>query len=458
MSSAPVSGDHLPVSNDHSETTTMAGPHSQEKLTVTTNEKSPATTSEPESQPAVKQHRIDGGWEAWSVVAGASVALFVQFGLGNSFGTFQQYYSQHQLQGFTPEQVSWIGSVELFLIFFPASFCGRFFDLYGPRFLMIGGSVLVVLSLFLVSAFQKYYQLMICQGVLLGLGSAMLYNPSVSVMGQWFHKKRAAAAGVIASGAALGGVIFPIMFSRLVGRIGFGWTVRAIAFMSMGLLAISIATVKARLPPRSGASASRIEPVTAFANNAAYRWLVISTFFAFWGLWTPFIYIGDFSVYRGFNSRDAFYVLPIANAASVVGRLAGFIGDKIGRFNMYFLVTFLAGIINLTMWTTVSGPAAIYVYAILFGLFSGGVIAIFPACTAQVSPPELIGSRLGFLLFVMSFATLTGAPIGGALLKYGIAKNAYIANAAFSGATMIVGAFFALLAKFSIHGSVMKSV
>jgi hypothetical protein len=29
-------------------------------------------------------HRVDGGLEAWSVIAGASVALFVQFGLGGS--------------------------------------------------------------------------------------------------------------------------------------------------------------------------------------------------------------------------------------------------------------------------------------------------------------------------------------------------------------------------------------
>ena len=43
----------------------------------------------------------------------------------------------------------------------------------------------------------------------------------------------------------------------------------------------------------------------------------------------------------------------------------------------------------------------------------GGVIGCFPACTAQVSPPERIGSRLGFVLTVMSISTLTGPPIAG---------------------------------------------
>lgn len=50
----------------------------------------------------------------------------------------------------------------------------------------------------------------------------------------------------------------------------------------------------------------------------------------------------------------------------------------------------------------------------------GGVIGCFPACVAQVSPPERIGSRLGFVLSVMSISTLTGPPIAGGTLFYGI--------------------------------------
>ena len=49
----------------------------------------------------------------------------------------------------------------------------------------------------------------------------------------------------------------------------------------------------------------------------------------------------------------------------------------------------------------------------------GGVIGCFPACTAQVSPPERIGSRLGFILTVMSISTLTGPPIAGGTLFRG---------------------------------------
>jgi len=71
--------------------------------------------------------------------------------------------------------------------FFLATIIGQVFDTYGARFLLIGGTVLVTLSLMLTSIFSQYYQLMICHGVIFGIGSGMLYNPGVS--GDSLHRK-----------------------------------------------------------------------------------------------------------------------------------------------------------------------------------------------------------------------------------------------------------------------------
>jgi hypothetical protein len=75
------------------------------------------------------------------------------------------------------------------------------------------------------------------------------------------------------------------MFSRLVVRLGFGWTVRTIAFASLVLLIISISTLESRFPPnsRKGTRPHPLDPVYALKDNAPYRWLVIALFFGFWG-------------------------------------------------------------------------------------------------------------------------------------------------------------------------------
>jgi Na+/melibiose symporter-like transporter len=75
------------------------------------------------------------------------------------------------------------------------------------------------------------------------------------------------------------------MFSRLVDQLGFGWTVRTIAFVSLVLLVISIFTLESRFPPHSqkGNRVHPLDAVHALKDNAPYRWLVIALFFGFWG-------------------------------------------------------------------------------------------------------------------------------------------------------------------------------
>lgn len=51
---------------------------------------------------------------------------------------------------------------------------GRFFDEYGPRVLMIPGTLVLVVSIMITSICQEYYQYVLAQGVLFGLGVGML--------------------------------------------------------------------------------------------------------------------------------------------------------------------------------------------------------------------------------------------------------------------------------------------
>jgi hypothetical protein len=60
----------------------------------------------------------EGGFRAYLTVFGAFIALFCTFGQMNSFGTYQTWYSDHQLQHLPPSTISWIGSLQLWIFFF----------------------------------------------------------------------------------------------------------------------------------------------------------------------------------------------------------------------------------------------------------------------------------------------------------------------------------------------------
>jgi MFS family permease len=101
----------------------------------------------------------------------------------------------------------------------------------------------------MASISKEYYQFLLSQAVCSSIGASMVFYPAFSATITWFFKKRAMAVGIAAAGSSLGGVIFPIMVSRLVVEVGFGWTMRICAFLVLGLLIIANLFIKSRIPP-----------------------------------------------------------------------------------------------------------------------------------------------------------------------------------------------------------------
>jgi MFS family permease len=111
------------------------------------------------------------------------------------------------------------------------------------------GSFLHVFGLMMASISKEYYQFLLSQAVCSSIGASMVFYPAFSATISWFFEKRAMAVGIAAAGSSLGGVIFPIMVSRLVVEVGFGWAMRICAFLILGLLIVANLFIKSRIPP-----------------------------------------------------------------------------------------------------------------------------------------------------------------------------------------------------------------
>jgi len=106
--------------------------------------------------------------------------------------------------GLEPSTVSWIGSVQNFLTFFLGAGSGRLLDAgyFTPCFLV--GSIIQVLGIFFMSLSTNYWQLMLSQGVMTGLGGGIMFTPAMGLMGSYFSTKRAFAIGVATTGNSVG--------------------------------------------------------------------------------------------------------------------------------------------------------------------------------------------------------------------------------------------------------------
>lgn len=156
--------------------------------------------------------------------------------------------------GRSPSEISWIGSFQIFLVFFIGVIAGRLSDAGYFRQMIALGVALQMVGIFTTSVATQYWQLFLAQGLCMGLGSGCLFCPALAVVSTYFSKRRALAIGIMSSGTGTGGLVFPTIARQLLPTIGFGWTMRTMAFVQLVTLGVAFIVLKPRVPPRVSGS------------------------------------------------------------------------------------------------------------------------------------------------------------------------------------------------------------
>ncbi|KAE8154625.1 MFS general substrate transporter [Aspergillus avenaceus] len=378
----------------------------------------------------------DGGTAAWLVVLGGWCVMFCSFGWISSIGVFQAYYMSDLLREYSSSKISWIPSLQIFFMFATGPIVGQIYDRFGPRYLLLIGSFLHVFGLMMTSLSKEYYQILLSQGVCSAIGVAAIFQPTVSTLPSWFNKKRGAVYGIAATGSSFGGVIFPIMISRLIRQVGFPWTMRISAFIILFLMVIANLTVKSRLPPNPRKLSK--ESLTRPFREIKMILLLIGFLILTFGFFVPMNYIVSEAIARGMSHSLADYLAAILNAGSLIGRLgAGIVADKLGTYNIFAIVSYFAGILILALWIPTTGNVGVIVFAVLFGFATGAYVALASFLVVRISPLEEVGYRTGLLFLCASVGGLTTNPIAGAMLER--THGSYADMKIFAGVLLLVG-------------------
>ncbi len=140
-------------------------------------------------------------------------------------------------------------------------------------------------------------------------------------------------------------------------------------------------------------------------------------FFLTFGIFVPINYLPSEAVAMGMTEDLAQYLVAIFNAASLFGRLtAGFMSDKLGKYNTFTISCGIAGVAVLALWIPGTSQSATIAFAVIFGFFSGAYVSLIGALVAQISPLPEIGFRTGISFLMSSIPALVGSPVAGAIL------------------------------------------
>ncbi|KAL2813543.1 monocarboxylate permease-like protein [Aspergillus granulosus] len=381
-----------------------------ESIATEYHEKNDGTEPQLDIQPAPAEN-----WFAWLQVLGAFCLNLNTWGLMNAFGVFQTFYEIDLLASKSPSDISWIGSTQAFLMFILSMAVGPIVDAGYLQALLALGSLLTVLGMFMTSLCNKYWQIFLAQALTMGIGFGCLYVPAPTVVSQYFHKSTALAMGASSAGSAIGGIIYPIIFSRLQPRIGFGWATRVIAFIVLATSLPPLLLMKSKAIPTRHYS---LLDQTAF-KDIPYILFNLGLIFGFMGFYIIFYYIQLYAHEEGSVSTVLeSYLLVILNGTSLFGRLIpGYYADRIGSINVQTIVTLVGAVLTFCLLAIQSAPALV-IFCIIYG-FSAGAFMGLPAAgvVSLSSDKSKIGTRLGMTLAVVGCGVLVSNPIAGAILN-----------------------------------------
>ncbi|MEY4124661.1 MAG: putative MFS-type transporter YhjX [Pseudomonadota bacterium] len=349
---------------------------------------------------------------AWVVVWATFVCLAVIFGVSYSFAAFFENFAKE----FAAQRadVSWIFGLCGLVYFVLGAGGGMLADRWGPRMVCMTGMVFIAMGLFLTSLAQSLATVYLSYGLLVGLGIAFVYTPSIACVQPWFNKRRGLASGIASAGVGAGTLVLPVVVSYLLIEVN--WR-EALQMMSAGVLLIGLTAgfLLKRAPNLSGNTSGPLPGLTLSATlkTPSFKWLYMGTLLGAPVMFVPFAHISAAARDAGVPDAQAVGLVGLIGIGSLVGRFAiGWLADRMGRIRTLMLMQGLMGLSYL-VWAGAQDPWMFAVFALWFGLSYGSIVSLLPAICMDLFGGRAVSAIIGTLYTGAALGNLLGPVLAG---------------------------------------------
>jgi OFA family oxalate/formate antiporter-like MFS transporter len=323
---------------------------------------------------------------------------------------------------------------------------GYLVDRFGPKWVVLGGGILVAIAWVLNSNATSLTVLYFAAAVG-GVGTGSVYGTCVGNALKWFPGRRGLAAGITASGFGAGAAATIVPISHMIDSSGyehaflfFGLLQGGIVFViSWALLAPPPSLIAAKVKPNQ--TAHGYTPMQVLACPVFYLLYLMFVLIAVGGL-TMAASMGpiakDFKIEKvpvdlfGATMGALAFALFLNRIFDGVGRpFFGWLSDQIGR-EYTMAIAFTCGALALyTLSQSGSNPVVfVLVTALYFGVY-GEIFSLFPATAGDTFGSKFAAANNGMLytakgmgaLLVPAAAYIAKAHSWGAVFSIAMACN-----------------------------------
>ena len=355
---------------------------------------------------------------AWVVVWATFVCLALIFGVSYSFAAFFESFAVE----FSAQRadVSWIFGLSGFVYFVMGAGGGMLADRFGPRIVCSAGMALIALGLLATSWATSLLTVYVSYGLLVGLGIALVYTPSIASVQPWFTTRRGLAGGIASSGVGAGTLLVPVLVAMAIGPMPWreAMQVLALGVLVLGLLAAALLR-RAPAAPSSGSGGSATGlTLRETLRSPTFRWLYLATVLASPVMFIPFAHVSASARDLGLGEAFAVGLVGLIGVGSLVGRFAiGLLADRLGRAQTLVLMQLSMGA-SYVLWGAAGGQFLLMIFALWFGLSYGSIVSLLPAICMDYFGGRSVASVVGTLYSGAAFGNLLGPVLAGAVFDH----------------------------------------
>lgn len=330
-------------------------------------------------------------------------------------------------------------SMNLLLFGVAAPLSGYLIDRYGPRKVMMGSLLFLIVGVSGTVAMTEFWQFFLVWGVIVGLGAGGVGSVLTATVGtRWFVARRGLALGILGSASSTGQIIFLPFFMAMITFAGWRLGSMTLIFVAMILLPLIFLFMRddpsdvGLEPYGAGQPAAAIGGGAASlrgmpAKNATITakevvthptfWLLAGSFFVCGGTANGLIgtHLIPHEIEIGIPQIAAASILGIMGGLNMVGTIfSGWMIDRVQPQKWLALVYALRGV-SLLILPFVNSFTGLVVFAIIYGLDWFATVPPSMAITADTFGKQNVGKVYGWIFMSHQIGAAIMASAAGAL-------------------------------------------
>ncbi|MEI5663585.1 MFS transporter [Bosea sp. CCNWLW174] len=380
----------------------------------------------------------------WVIVAAGGLLGCVAVGAMFSLPVFLRPMSQDT--GWSVTGISTAMTIGFLAMAAASMVWGNLSDRYGPRPVVLTGSIVLAASLAFASRADSLIEFQLLFGLLVGAATAAVFAPMMACVTGWFETQRGLAVSLVSAGMGMAPMTMAPLAAWLVTIHDWRASMQIIA----GIAAVLMipAALLVRRPPALEAAAAKTETtevtqeemsVGQAVRSPQFITLMLANFFCCATHSGPIFHTVSYAVSCGIPMLAAVSIYSVEGLAGMFGRLGfGVAGDRFGAQRVLIL-GLLAQAFGVLAYAFVGELAGFYAVAVIVGFIYAGTMPLYAVIIRENFPLKMMGTIIGGTAMAGSLGMSTGPLLGGLIYdRFGSYAPMYVGSWLLGLAAMLV--------------------